>query len=118
VAPFLFQENIMSYPAESRAITLYTPITDAMGNPISTLTMREPKVFDRLKFSYITGSEDEKDLMMIADLCNQPVDTLKNLTIADYKQLEDQFIVFMVPPAKRAALREKMGSQNETSSEQ
>lgn len=108
----------MSYPAEVRIITLYTPINDQQGNPITTLRMREPKVMDRLKFSYMTGSEDEKDLAIISDLCETSVDVLKNLTIADYKQLEDQFVVFMVPPAKRAALRAKMDSQNETSSEQ
>ncbi|WP_310606952.1 phage tail assembly protein [Buttiauxella brennerae] len=106
----------MSYPAETRLITLYTPIADMNDNPLATLVMREPKVFDRLKFSYISGSEEEKDLAMIADLCDQPVEVLKNLTIADYKQLEDQFVVFMVPPAKRAAIREKMGSRSETSS--
>lgn len=108
----------MSYPAEVRIITLYTPINDQQDKPITTLRMREPKVMDRLKFSYMTGSEDEKDLAMISDLCETSVDVLKNLTIADYKQLEDQFVVFMVPPAKRAALRAKMDSLSETSSEQ
>ncbi|AYN26403.1 phage tail assembly protein [Buttiauxella sp. 3AFRM03] len=108
----------MTYPAEVKVITLYTAIKDQQGNELTCLSMREPKVFDRLKFSYLTCSEDEKDLIMIADLCGQDVDVLKGLTIADYKQLEDQFVVFMVPPQKRAALLKKMGYQKEKSSGQ
>lgn len=108
----------MIYPLQTKTITLYTPVKDMRGNEITSLSMREPQVRDRLKFSYIDGPDEQRDLAIIADLCNQPVEVLHELTIADYKQLEDQFIVFMVPPGRREALEKKMKSPNETSSEQ
>lgn len=105
----------MTYPAQVQVITLYTPIKDPQGNEITQISMREPKVRDRLKFSYMTGPEDQKDMSMIADLCGLPMATMEELTIADYKQLEDQFLVFMVPPQRREELMKKMKSPKETS---
>lgn len=100
----------MSYPAETVTIALYTPVTDAAGNTIAQLVMREPKVFDRIKFSYLKGSPEENDASMIADLCGIPMALINTLTVADYRQLEVQFTVFMAPPADRVRLREAVQS--------
>lgn len=108
----------MTYPVDTKNIPLYTPIEGPDGQSIISLTMREPKVRDRLKFSYISGSEEQKELAMIADLCGQTVELLQELTIADYKQLEEQFLVFMVPPEHRESLVKKMKSRKKKSNEQ
>ncbi|MBL5920586.1 phage tail assembly protein [Lelliottia amnigena] len=100
----------MTYPVETVTITLYTPIKDAAGNEITQLSMREPKVFDRIRQSYLKGMPEENEADMIAGLCEVHPEIIKNLTTADYRQLEDQFIVFTAPPSARAEARKALAS--------
>ncbi|WP_168385805.1 phage tail assembly protein [Erwinia amylovora] len=91
----------MSYPGETRVITLYSPVTLDGGAVLEQLTMREPLVRDRITHSKDRGNEEEKEARMIALMCNQSEQDIWKLTAADYAQLTDLFNVFMLPPGKR-----------------
>ena len=89
------------YPANSKTITLYTPLPLANGSPLTEVAMREPTVRDRITREKDRGSEGEKDARMLALLCNMNEQDVYALTAADYLQLEEAFNVFMLPPDKR-----------------
>lgn len=89
------------YPANSKTITLYTPLTLANGSQLTEVAMCEPTVRDRITREKDRGSEGEKDARMLALLCNMNEQDVYALTAADYLQLEEAFNVFMLPPDKR-----------------
>lgn len=100
----------MTYPVETVTITLYTPVTDKAGNTITRLSMREPKVLDRIQQSYLKGTPEENEVSMIAGLCSVGTDIIHELTTADYRQLEDQFLVFTAPPSARENAKKTLAS--------
>lgn len=89
------------YPANSKTITLYTPLTLANGSQLTEVAMRESTVRDRITREKDRGSEGEKDARMLALLCGMNEQDVYALTAADYLQLEEAFNVFMLPPDKR-----------------
>ncbi|WP_202301549.1 phage tail assembly protein [Dryocola clanedunensis] len=91
----------MNFPAETRVIKLYSPVSLESGNLLEQVTMREPLVRDRIVHSKDRGNEEEKEARMIALLCNLSEQEIWLLTAADYAQLTDAFNVFMLPPEKR-----------------
>lgn len=91
----------MSFPGETRVITLYTPVKLEGGVMLNDVTLREPLVRDRIAFSKDRGGEEEKEARMLAQLCNLSEQDIWQLTAADYGQLLDAFNVFMLPPAER-----------------
>lgn len=91
----------MNYPGETRTIALYTPITLDGGIELTQITLREPLVRDRIAFAKDRGSDEEKEVRMIAQLCNLSEQAIWQLTAADYAQLLEVFNVFMLPPKKR-----------------
>lgn len=93
------------YPANSKTITLYTPLTLANGSQLTEVAMREPTVRDRITREKDRGSEGEKDARMLALLCSMNEQDVYALTAADYLQLEEPFNVFMLPPDKRPKVK-------------
>lgn len=91
----------MSFPGETRIITLHSPVTFDSGVTLDTITMREPLVRDRIAHSKDRGTEEEKELRMVAQLCNLTEQDLWLLTAVDYARLLDTFNVFMLPPGER-----------------
>lgn len=91
----------MSFPGETRIITLHSPVTFDNGVTLDTITMREPLVRDRIAHSKDRGTEEEKELRMVAQLCNLTEQDLWLLTAVDYARLLDTFNVFMLPPGER-----------------
>lgn len=104
----------MTYPAETFVITLYTPVKDPAGADVFTLTMREPRVSDRIMRAYQKGTEEENEVTTIATLCDVPREVITALTVADYAQLQEQLAVFMVPPADRPAARLKLAEMKQS----
>lgn len=98
----------MTYPTETFVITLYTPVQDPAGQTVASLTMREPRVLDRIQRAYLHGNEEENEVTTIANLCGVHRDVITALTVADYGQFQEQLAVFMVPPADRPAVRLKL----------
>ena len=91
----------MSFPGETRIITLHSPVALDSGVKLDTITMREPLVRDRIAHSKDRGNEEEKEARMIAQLCNLDEKDIWQLTAADYARLLDTFNVFMLPPGER-----------------
>jgi hypothetical protein len=91
----------MNFPGDTVTINLYSPVTLENGAALNTVTMREPLVRDRIAYAKDRGVEEERELRMIAQLCNLNDADVLQLTAADYAQLLDTFNVFMLPPDRR-----------------
>uniref|UniRef100_UPI003B42F4FD phage tail assembly protein n=1 Tax=Serratia sp. BNK-4 TaxID=3376141 RepID=UPI003B42F4FD len=81
----------MSYPANTKEIKFYSPLTLENGSQLTSVLMREPLVRDRIEFSRMKGNDLENEVAMIANLCNMNVVDVERLTSADFSQLEDMF---------------------------
>ncbi|WP_336286552.1 phage tail assembly protein [Cronobacter dublinensis] len=90
----------MNYPATTITVTLSRPV-DLDGETVTSLTVREPTVRDKLMFEKAKGDLMEKELAMIASLCNRDPKELYNLPSYDYDQLVKAFNDFLLPPAER-----------------
>ena len=56
--------------------------------------MRAPTVADMLRMDKLKGSDAEKELHIIADLCEVAPRDLEALVIADYVKLQKKFAAF------------------------
>lgn len=91
-----------NYPVRTIVIELDFPFTAANGEVISSVTMRSPTVRDRLVRARDNTPQQEADTRMIATLCGLGYDDILNMEGADYLRLEEQFMVFLTPPAKES----------------
>lgn len=60
------------------------------GVEVAHLVMRRPKVRDDLAASKVPGSDEDKSLALVANLCEVTVEDLLELDSADYAKLERQ----------------------------
>jgi hypothetical protein len=70
-------------------IELDFPI-EISGVEVKHFIMRRPKVRDDLAASKSSGSDEDKALMLVANLCEVTVDDLLDLDSADWAKLEQQ----------------------------
>lgn len=70
-------------------IELDFPI-EISGVEVKHLIMRRPKVRDDLAASKSSGSEEDKALMLVANLCEVTVEDLLDIDSADWSKLEKQ----------------------------
>ncbi len=70
-------------------IELDFPI-EISGVEVKHLIMRRPKVRDDLAASKSAGTEEDKALMLVANLCEVTVEDLLELDSADWSKLEKQ----------------------------
>ena len=68
-------------------IKLTYPVT-IDGTEYSELTMRRSKVKDRLAVSSMTASDEQKEIRLLANLCNVPPQVLEELDETDYARLQ------------------------------
>jgi hypothetical protein len=80
---------------DGTTIKLNKPIT-VSGAKVTALVMREPTVADQLAMDKMEGTDGEKELAYFASLCMQAPSDLHQLTIKDYKQLQEAFKAFVV----------------------
>lgn len=59
-----------------------------------TVEMREPKVRDMMVAGEETNAE-RKEVLMVANLCNLTFDEVADMSIKDYKKLQDAMLGFM-----------------------
>ncbi|YCI30875.1 phage tail assembly protein [Erwinia sp. PK3-005] len=90
----------MNYPANTITVTLSRPL-DLNGETLTTLTVREPTVRDKIMFEKTKGDLMEKELAMIASLCDRAPQDLYPLPSYDYDQLVKAFNDFLLPPEER-----------------
>ena len=81
-------------PNNSETITLQYPIT-VDGMLIEELTMRRPLVRDRLIAEKASGSEVEKEIRLIANLCDMAPQHIELLDMADYAKLQECLAGFL-----------------------
>lgn len=65
------------------------------GMPVKTLKMRNPKVKDQIAVEKQGGTEAEKEVRFIASLCGCPIELIEELSLSDYRQLQEAFIGFL-----------------------
>lgn len=66
------------------------------GKKIEKLELRRPKVKDLRDVSQKAKDDTEKELLLFAKLTGQPVELIEELDIADYKQLQDAYMSFLL----------------------
>lgn len=74
-------------------ITLDFPF-DFDDERITALTMRRPKMKDKLKAQRGKGDEAGRALGMIAALVERPVEIIEELDEVDFEKLQDQYLAF------------------------
>lgn len=68
---------------------------DIDGAQVKFLRMREPTVGDQLAMDKIQGSDADKELAMIANLCMVKPADLHQLSLRDYKKVQAAFVGFL-----------------------
>lgn len=86
----------------SKEIELEQPI-QLDGRTLSTVTMRRVKVKDMLVHDKRAGSDGEKELHLIANLCELPPSALEDMDMADYGELQGVLKSFLSRAPKNAA---------------
>lgn len=74
-------------------IELNTPI-DIDGAEVSTLSMREPTVQDQLDVDSMKGTQANKEVSMLANLCEISPDDVKQMKMRNYRRLQEAYEVF------------------------
>jgi len=75
-------------------IELAEPVVVA-GVKTSTISMRAPKVRDMLIMDKMGGSDAEKEIRLIASLCDIDQATIEDMSLADYRKLQDGYRSFL-----------------------
>jgi len=78
----------------TETIDLLVPV-EVDGKVYETLTMRRPKVADQLLMSKLKGSDDEKEVRLFANLCEESPEVIKALDLADYMRLQETYRGFL-----------------------
>lgn len=74
-------------------ITLSRP-AKVSGAETPKLRMREPTVNDQLIAEEYKGSDAQKEVMMVANLCEVSPEDIRALPLRDYKRLQTAFLRF------------------------
>ncbi|MCP4103428.1 MAG: phage tail assembly protein [Lentisphaerae bacterium] len=74
-------------------LTLDYPL-DINGQTVLELDIRRPMVGDYLAMDKTTGSDAEKELKLMASLCQQSPEDLMNLDMGDYLKLQEKLKSF------------------------
>ncbi|AIL13674.1 hypothetical protein IM40_09580 (plasmid) [Candidatus Paracaedimonas acanthamoebae] len=78
----------------STQIDLKYPIM-AEGREITSLTLRRPTVRDRLIAERTNGTNFEKEIRLVAALCDLAPNIIESLDMADYSELQDALSDFL-----------------------
>ncbi len=67
------------------------------GVNISELTLRRPKVRDRLAVERLGTNDAEKEVALIANLADIPKDAVEESDLADYAKIQEALQGFLLP---------------------
>ena len=67
------------------------------GVSILELTLRRPKVRDRLAVERLGTNDAEKEVALIANLADIPKDAVEELDLADYAKIQEALQGFLLP---------------------
>lgn len=71
------------------------------GTEVKALQMRRVKVCDQLNVDDANKSVAEKEVELLANLCETSPDDIKQLDIMDYAKLQEQLVNFTKPEPKK-----------------
>ena len=77
----------------SANITLTHPV-EAEGRTITALTMRRPKVRDERDARRGAADEEEREIVLFANLCEVAPETVHEMDLEDYRRLQQAFLGF------------------------
>jgi hypothetical protein len=77
-----------------KSIPLNTPVTSA-GVEIKTLKMREPKVRDMLAAEKAGKGDAAREISMFAALCEVEPTVIEELSMKDYRKVQDAYGGFL-----------------------
>jgi len=81
-------------------ITLTEKIT-VDNKDIQEITLRRPKVRDRLAVERMGQSDAEKEVALIANLADLPKETIEELDLADYNKIQEVLQDFLLASAPK-----------------
>lgn len=68
---------------------------------IQEITLRRPKVRDRLAVERMGQSDAEKEVALIANLADLPKETIEELDLADYNKIQEVLQDFLLASAPK-----------------
>jgi hypothetical protein len=77
----------------TKSIKLTHPVTDN-GQETKELFMRRSKVKDRLAITKMTCSDEEKEIRLLANLCDISPDLIMELDEGDYQKIQKEYMSF------------------------
>lgn len=77
-----------------KTIELQYPVT-VDGQIINAINLRRPTVRDRLVSERSSGSDAEKEVRLVANLCEMAPDHIELLDMADYVKLQECLAGFL-----------------------
>ena len=80
--------------SSTETVSLSYPV-NIDGLEVSSLMMRRPLVRDRLIAEKASGSETEKEIRLIANLCDMAPQHIELLDLADYNKLQECLAGFL-----------------------
>lgn len=85
----------------TKTLQLDYPI-EAEGRTHTTLTLRRPKVRDQLAAAKASGTDEDKEIQLLANLADLPPSALHELDMADYLKIQEALADFLSPTPEPA----------------
>jgi hypothetical protein len=70
------------------------------GTEVRSLQIRRPKVRDQLVNAKLGKTDEEKEVRLLANLCEVAPENIEDLDLGDYKRLADAYVGFFETPAE------------------
>lgn len=77
-----------------QTVTLKWPVTFE-GREVKELTMRPCRVDDQIAALAAKGTDEEKEKLLFATICNVPQELIGQLVIGDYKRVQAAYATFL-----------------------
>jgi hypothetical protein len=71
------------------------------GKDVSEVTLRRPKVRDRLIVERSNVSDAEKEVQLIANLSELPIEAIEDLDLRDYAKIQKELSGFLLESAEK-----------------
>ncbi len=65
---------------------------------VDTITIRRPRIKDQRAAEKITGDDADKEISLFAGLCGISPESIEELDMADYGELQDAYQSFLTKP--------------------
>lgn len=84
----------MSKKLSHTVVPLDYPVTEG-GVEMSQLSIRRPRVKDQINASKTTGDDVEREVALLANLCEVAPSTIAEMDLKDYQKLQKAYTDFL-----------------------